>query len=150
MVLVINCRRNRLWNSAPQYSATLTERPCKSMNTNSLLYCYIHRHRLRCTVALCQELTVREIHIYKFMANFTFHYLHVTYCLTSVRTTVEYSPRFTSVQLSNFHVPHAALESAIPVSELSEFYLLVCTVHLWRLKHFIIQQVHKYIIRRYN
>ena len=28
--------------------------------------------------------------------------------------------------------------------------LLVCTVHQWRLKHFIIQQMHKYIIRRYN
>ena len=26
----------------------------------------------------------------------------------------------------------------------------VCTVHQWRLKHFIIQQMHKYIIRRYN
>jgi len=28
--------------------------------------------------------------------------------------------------------------------------LHVCTVHQWRLKHFIIQQMHKYIIRRYN
>jgi len=28
--------------------------------------------------------------------------------------------------------------------------LHVCTVHKWRLKHFIIQQMHKYIIRRYN
>jgi len=28
--------------------------------------------------------------------------------------------------------------------------LHVCTVHQWRLKHFIIQQMHKYIIRRYD
>jgi hypothetical protein len=28
--------------------------------------------------------------------------------------------------------------------------LQVCTVHQWRLKHYIIQQMHKYIIRRYN
>ena len=28
--------------------------------------------------------------------------------------------------------------------------LHVCTVHQWRLEHFIIQQMHKYIIRRYN
>jgi len=28
--------------------------------------------------------------------------------------------------------------------------LHVCTVHQWRLKHFIIQQMHKYIIRRYS
>jgi len=90
----------------------------------------MHRQRLLCTVALCQELTVREIHIYKFVANFTFHYLHVTYCLTSVRTTVEYIPRFTSVQLSNFHVPQVALEPAIPVFELSDFYLHICTMHL--------------------
>jgi len=29
-------------------------------------------------------------------------------------------------------------------------YLYVCTVHQWRLKHFIIQQMNKYLIRRYN
>ena len=29
-------------------------------------------------------------------------------------------------------------------------FLHVCTVQQWRLKHFIIQQMHKYIIRRYN
>ena len=28
--------------------------------------------------------------------------------------------------------------------------LYVCTVHQWRIKHFIIQQMHKYIIRRYT
>ena len=28
--------------------------------------------------------------------------------------------------------------------------LHVCTVHQWRLKHFVIQQMHKYIIRTYN
>ena len=28
--------------------------------------------------------------------------------------------------------------------------LHVCTVHQWRLKYFIVQQMHKYITRRYN
>ena len=28
--------------------------------------------------------------------------------------------------------------------------LHICTVHQWRVKHFIIQQMHKYIICRYN
>ena len=33
---------------------------------------------------------------------------------------------------------------------LTSNFLRVCTVHQWRLKHFIIQQMHKYIIRRYS
>ena len=32
----------------------------------------------------------------------------------------------------------------------SRIFLHVCTVHQWRLKHFIIQRMHKYIICRYN
>jgi hypothetical protein len=67
---------------------------------------------------------VHETRVYKFMVNFTFRYLHVTYCLTSVRSTVAYSPRFTNVQFNNFHVPQAALESAIPVFELSRLLLV--------------------------
>jgi hypothetical protein len=73
-------------------------------------------------MALCQELTVHKIRIYKFMVNFNFYYLNVTYCSTSFRTAVEYSPRFAYVQLNNFHVPQAALKLAIPVFELSDFF----------------------------
>lgn len=63
---------------------------------------------------------MHEARINMFVANFAFHYLHVTYCSTSVRNTVAYSPHFTNVQLNNFHVPQAGLESATPVFERSD------------------------------
>jgi len=54
-----------------------------------------------------------------------------------------------------YHDSFCQLDSSVALPWVIYFeafciHLHVCTVHQWRLEHFIIQQMHKYIIRRYN